>query len=109
MSEHIPTLASRDEFISMKMLVRFKELRRAEPKKPFPDVGWMQELLDASREADARYEDYLMRHRGYVPGVFCAECLKPQRSTPSGLVCENGHGGVESISEDEVEMRRRMS
>ncbi len=29
--------------------------------------------------------------------TLCAECGLPQASTPSGLVCANGHGGAESV------------
>ena len=39
----------KDEFIAMKMLTRFKELRREDPKKPQPDIGWMLELLEVVR------------------------------------------------------------
>lgn len=28
---------------------------------------------------------------------LCADCGKPQFETPSGIVCENGHGGAASI------------
>ena len=35
------TETERDKFIAMKMLVRFKELRKEQPKKPSPDIGWM--------------------------------------------------------------------
>jgi hypothetical protein len=41
-----------DEFIAMKMLTRFKELKREDPKKPHPDIGWMLEILEVVREYD---------------------------------------------------------
>lgn len=40
----------RDEFIAMKMLTRFKQLRREDPNKPQPDIGWMLELLQVVRD-----------------------------------------------------------
>lgn len=39
-----------DEFVAMKMLTRFKQLRREDPHKPQPDIGWMLELLHVVRE-----------------------------------------------------------
>lgn len=39
----------KDEYIAMKMLTRFKELKREDPKKPHPDIGWMLELLEVVR------------------------------------------------------------
>lgn len=38
-----------DEFIAMKMLVRFKELKKEQPNKPRPDIGWMLDLLQTAR------------------------------------------------------------
>lgn len=46
----------RDEFIAMKMLLCFKDLRRQDPAKPQPDVGWMECLLEASRAAGHEYD-----------------------------------------------------
>ena len=46
----------RDEFITMKMLLCFKDLRRRDPAKPQPDVGWMECLLEASRAAGHEYD-----------------------------------------------------
>jgi hypothetical protein len=45
----------KDEFIAMKMLTRFKELRREQPKKPQPDLGWMLDLLQVARHHEATY------------------------------------------------------
>lgn len=36
-------------------------------------------------------------------GTYCAECKCPQRQTPSGEVCENGHGGAPGLTRAEVE------
>lgn len=41
---------------------------------------------DSSPVAGGARTDYL-----------CAECREPQRNTPGGLVCRNGHGGAGSI------------
>jgi len=30
-------------------------------------------------------------------GLICSICGKPQFDSPSGTVCENGHGGVEGL------------
>lgn len=35
-------------------------------------------------------------------GKFCSVCGLPQRATPSGPVCANGHGGAESIEKPKV-------
>jgi hypothetical protein len=43
------TTMGRDEYIAMKMLTRFKELKREDPKKPHPDIGWMLEILEVVR------------------------------------------------------------
>lgn len=43
-----------DEYIAMKMLTRFKELKREDPKKPQPDIGWMLEILDVVRHYDKK-------------------------------------------------------
>ena len=45
---------SEDERIAMKMMVRYKDLCRASPMKPGPDIGWMQELLQVVREMDSQ-------------------------------------------------------
>ena len=39
----------------------------------------------------------------YVPVKRCAMCNGVQMETPYGLVCENGHGGAESIGCEEQE------
>lgn len=44
----VPSM-DRDEYIAMKMLTRFKELKREDPKKPRPDIGWMLEILEVVR------------------------------------------------------------
>lgn len=51
LAEKIVTVTpmDRDEYIAMKMLTRFKELKREDPKKPHPDIGWMLELLEVVR------------------------------------------------------------
>ncbi len=36
------------------------------------------------------------------PPRYCAECGEPQALTPSGPVCQNGHGGAESLAEPPV-------
>lgn len=40
-----------------------------------------------------------MRNASRIPARFCSVCGLLQRNTPSGLVCENGHGGADSIVE----------
>lgn len=30
-------------------------------------------------------------------GLYCSMCKKPQYQTPSGSMCENGHGGVDGV------------
>lgn len=47
----------RDEFIAMKMLTRFKQLRREDPNKPQPDIGWMIELLQVVRNHSSTTAD----------------------------------------------------
>lgn len=38
--------------------------------------------------------------RGFdLTGLYCPECLSKQYNTPSGVACENGHGGLDGISE----------
>lgn len=49
-------LMDRELYIGMKMLTHFKKLKRLEPKKPHPDVGWMYELFEVARSAEATYE-----------------------------------------------------
>jgi len=39
----------KEEAVGLAMLTRFKELKRAEPNKPLPDVGWMIELLRSAK------------------------------------------------------------
>jgi hypothetical protein len=92
----------RDEFVALKMLTCFKQLRRAQPNKPCPDIGWMLCLLDTAREATREYD------APKKTPLFCIDCLEPQFETPSGLVCKNGHGGSPSLSATEVEERRRQ-
>ena len=46
------TQVNRDEYIAMKMLTRFKQLKKEDPKKPHPDIGWMLEILEVVREYD---------------------------------------------------------
>lgn len=46
----VGTTMTREEFIAMKMLVRFKELRKEQPRKPQPDIGWMLDLLEVVRK-----------------------------------------------------------
>lgn len=48
--------AERDKFIAMKMLVRFNELRKEQPKKPRPDIGWMLDILSTARYFGAQYD-----------------------------------------------------
>ena len=45
---------SEDERAAMKMMVRYKQLCRASPEKPGPDIGWMHELLRVVRESDSQ-------------------------------------------------------
>lgn len=33
-----------------------------------------------------------------VTGTLCSVCMEPQRETPSGVTCENGHGGAEPFN-----------
>lgn len=42
----------KDDFICMKMMTRYNQLRQEHPQKPRPDVGWMSELLDVARSLD---------------------------------------------------------
>lgn len=44
------TEQERYEFASMKMLTAWRELRRANPGKPQPDMGWMETLLRVGME-----------------------------------------------------------
>jgi hypothetical protein len=34
-----------------------------------------------------------------TPTTYCFDCGLPQFSSPSGITCENGHGGAEGTSE----------
>lgn len=52
----IRSTMSREDYVGMKMLTHFKELKKLEPKKPHPDVGWMHELFVVGLEADRDYE-----------------------------------------------------
>jgi hypothetical protein len=40
---------SEDEQIAIKMMTRYKQLKRESPHKPGPDTGWMLELLKVAR------------------------------------------------------------
>jgi len=46
-------MQNKDEIIAMKMLVRFKELKKEQPNKPRPDIGWMLDLLEVARHYEA--------------------------------------------------------
>lgn len=37
---------------------------------------------------------------------YCSECGKPQFSTPSGVTCENGHGGAPGTPTQYPELER---
>lgn len=39
-------------------------------------------------------------------GLVCSECGEPQRRTPSGHVCCNGHGGVGGMTPEEYERKQ---
>lgn len=47
---------TRDEFIAMKMLTCYKQLKRVDKNKPHPDIGWMQEILEVSRRAGVEFD-----------------------------------------------------
>lgn len=42
------------------------------------------------------------KRRSWSSVAFCSVCGLPQRDTPSGLVCENGHGGAGSVDKPKV-------
>lgn len=46
-----------DDFVAMKMVITFKELKKADPNKPRPDHSWMLSLLDTSRAASAKWHE----------------------------------------------------
>lgn len=50
------TKMTRDEFIAMKMLTCYKQLKRADKNKPQPDIGWMLEILVVSRDAGVEFD-----------------------------------------------------
>lgn len=39
--------------------------------------------------------DEIVGNKKFLSGTHCSVCNEPQYVTPSGLVCKNGHGGVE--------------
>ncbi len=45
----------------------------------------------------------------FIAGNFCIECGEPQFDSPdqSGIVCKNGHGGVDAVNAEEAEVIRR--
>jgi hypothetical protein len=53
---HLEKDEKRDEFITMKMLLCFKSLRRQDPEKLQPDMGWMSCLLETARAAGLEYD-----------------------------------------------------
>ena len=60
-------------------------------------MAWIQQMLDETLnaiepEVSGSTEAVVTIHR-------CSECNEPQFQTPSGLTCENGHGGADSVDE----------
>lgn len=53
---HVVPKMTRDEFIAMKMLTCYKQLKRVDKNKPHPDIGWMQEILAVSRDAGVEFD-----------------------------------------------------
>lgn len=41
--------------------------------------------------------------------LLCSVCGEPQANTPHGLVCENGHGGADSLEKPEPKVTRSVS
>lgn len=74
------TRMTRDEFIAMKMLTAYRALKKEQPKKPHPDVGWMAVLLEVSRDAAVEY------HEKY--GVNATKKLADELYNESQRVCE---------------------
>lgn len=40
--------------------------------------------------------------------LLCSVCGEPQANTPHGLVCENGHGGADSLEKPEPKVERSI-
>ena len=57
-------------------------------------VGTLMEDF-RSRRGPTSEPKPLTEHK--LTGYLCRICGKPQYETPSGAVCENGHGGADSV------------
>lgn len=46
---------------------------------------------------------------GFRPnGRICCDCYLPQYETPSGPVCDNGHGGAQGLPSDGTQAERSI-
>lgn len=60
-------------------------------------------LLDLVNFAKIPIERLGTTKRGFeANGLYCPECLTKQYNTPSGESCENGHGGLEGITDSQA-------
>lgn len=65
-------------------------------------MGDKKTLRKRSEVDDAKSAtDFPRAKNGDGIELVCSECGKPQHITPSGSSCENGHGGVDGITDDE--------
>lgn len=60
-------------------------------------------LLDLVNFAKIPIERFGTTKRGFeLNGLYCPECLTKQYDTTSGATCENGHGGLEGITDNQA-------
>ena len=81
-------------------LIREIQVTRGLPGDSNPINTLMSEFdlaVTIHNEALKRDEDNTTMHP--IAGSRCSECKKPVWSTPSGSMCENGHGGTEEDGE----------
>jgi len=74
------------------------------------DVGEVEDpmavrdlLLSLSMKAKTSANRLTQVPKTFQPnGLFCPECFSPQVTTPSGDVCENGHGGLYGVTKAQM-------
>ncbi len=71
--------------------------------EPLPSVGTVlraQPTLTGEKPWDGQKEFAEPLASFPLNGLLCSACRKPQRVTPGGAICENGHGGVAGVEDD---------
>lgn len=88
------------------------EMTVVHPVRIYPEVPICQVFFlrpeGQIRLYEGRYQGHVdatpsrmhLPSEGAGRATLCSVCKEPQFSTPSGLVCKNGHGGAPSIEEE---------